>query len=285
MGTRIEISTAIYIGGVYADKLIAQELYIDAFQANSVLRLGRMCRALRLCYNDLKEYYRTLNVKATPTTRHLYPNPLPAEGYDPVPALTYLCKLSHGGICIPVIQEGSNEQEDTERPYAIYRAKMTNSDGELDVVVKFTATYNEKAHQLLVTKQLAPRLHYFARLVGGHCMVVTDYVVSLPLSDCPEQKNYLDVLKRVESAVQVLHGENLVFGDLRPQNIVLHPEEGAMLIDFDLAGMHGVDRYPATFDTSRYSKDVHRNGIMDKEHDIFMIAELRKILERENSAI
>ncbi|EGN96498.1 hypothetical protein SERLA73DRAFT_186261 [Serpula lacrymans var. lacrymans S7.3] len=284
-GSRVEISTAMFIGGVYMDKLISQDLYIDAFQAKMVLHVGRMCQALRLCYNDLKEYYRALDLKAAPTTGHLYPSPLPARDYDTIPALKYMCKLSHGGQCIQVMQEERREEADAERPYAIYRAKMIDSDGEADVVVKFTARYNKAAHKLLETEQLAPRLRYFARLISDHCMVVTDYVESLPLSDCPKQKNYLDILDRVERAVQLLHRGDLVFGDLRPQNIVLHPNEGAMLIDFDFAGTHGVDRYPASFDTSRHHRDVRRHGIMDKEHDIFMISELRKILERANKSV
>ncbi|KAL5520789.1 hypothetical protein ACEPAF_2792 [Sanghuangporus sanghuang] len=278
-GTRIEISTAVYIGGVYADKLISQELYIDAFQANTILRLGRIAMALRHCYNELNDHYRFLDLKADPTARHLYPDPLPAEGSAKVPTLEYTGKLTHGGLCIPVVQKDrSDTLAEDERPYGRYRAKMVDLDDRVDVVVKFTARYNEAAHRLLEEVELAPKLHYFARLVSGHCMVVMDYIDSPPLSDSLKQKNYLDICERVGEAMQLLHNKKLVFGDLRPQNIVLDAEKRPLLIDFDFTGTHGVDRYPASWDTKEHHPDVRRHGIMYKEHDDFLLEKLKRLL-------
>ncbi|KAL5514693.1 hypothetical protein ACEPAG_2009 [Sanghuangporus baumii] len=257
MGTRIEISTAVYIGGLYADKLISQELYIDAFQSRTILRLGRIAMALRHCYGELDDHYRFLALGADPTTRHLYPDPLPVEGSGPVPILEYMGKLTHGGQCIPVVKgDRSDKEAERERPYAIYRAKMDDLDGRVDVVVKFTARYNETAHRLLEEAELAPKLRYFARLVSGHCMVVMDYVDSPPLSDSPKQENFLDICERVGEAIQLLHNKKLVFGDLRPQNIVLDAKKRALLIDFDFTGTHGVDRYPASWDTKEHHPDA-----------------------------
>ena len=283
MGTRIEISTAVYIGGVYMDKLISQELYIDAFQSRTILRLGRLCTALRHCYDELNNHYRFLSLDAEPNTRHFYPVPLPVEGSDSVPSLEYLGKLTHGGQCVPVVHAGRDDQlAEDERPYAIYHAKMANADGEqVDVVVKFTARYNGTAHRLLESAQLAPKLRYFAHLVSGHYMVVMDFIDYPPLSDKPKQENYLGICLRVGEAVKLLHERNLVFGDLRPQNIVLDPNNGMgpLLIDFDVCGTHGVDRYPASWNTRKHHPEVLRNGIMVKEHDIFLLHDLRKVLE------
>ncbi|KAL5514697.1 hypothetical protein ACEPAG_2013 [Sanghuangporus baumii] len=279
MGTRIEISTAMYIGGLYADKLISQELYIDAFQANTILRLGRIAIALRHCYNELNDHYKSLDLRADPTIRHLYPDPLPIEGSGRLPTLEYMGKLSHGGLCIPVIQQDRRDTlSEDERPYGRYRAKMVDLDGRVDVVVKFAARYNEAAHRLLEEAKLAPKLHYFARLVSGHCMVVMDYIDSPPLSDSLKQENYLEICERVGEAVVLLHEKNLVFGDLRPQNIVLDTKRRPLLIDFDFTGVHGVDRYPASWDTQEYHPDVRRHGIMYKEHDDFLLNKLRRLL-------
>ncbi|KAL5497854.1 hypothetical protein ACEPAH_2785 [Sanghuangporus vaninii] len=256
MGTRIEISTAVYIGGLYADKLISQELYIDAFQSRTILRLGRIATALRHCYGELDDHYRFLDLEADPTTRHLYPDLLPVEGSGPVPILVYMGKLTHGGQRIPVVQgDRSDKGAERERPYATYRAKMVDLDGRVDFVVKFTARYNEAAHRLLEGAELAHKLRYFTRL-----------------------KNYLDICERVGEAMQLLHNKELVFGDLRSQNIVLDAKKRPLLIDFDFTGTHGVDRYPASWDTKEHHPDVRRHDVMYKEHDDFLLDKLKRLL-------
>ena len=53
---------------------------------------------------------------------------------------------------------------------AIYVATLSNTGQE--VVVKFTARYNEVAHRLLADSQLAPTLHFCGRVVGNLYMVV-----------------------------------------------------------------------------------------------------------------
>jgi hypothetical protein len=51
----------------------------------------------------------------------------------------------------------------------------------------------------------------------------------------------------IRSAVKVLHGAGLVFGDLRLTTIVIDTtggREGALLTDFDWVGLHGQAQYP-----------------------------------------
>ena len=247
------------------------------------MRLGRLCMALRHCYSEINDHYRFLSLDADPSTRHFYPVPLPVEGSEPVPSLEYMGKLTHGGQCVPVVQRGRGDKiAEDERPFAIYRAKMPDAEGErVDVVVKFTTRYNDVAHKLLGEAHLAPKLRYFAPLVSGHYMVVMDFIDHPPLSDRPKQDNYLDICQRVGEAVELLHKHDLVFGDLRPQNIILDPANGnrPLLIDFDFTGTHGVDRYPASWNTKKHHPEVRRNGIMAKEHDIFLLNDLKKVLE------
>ena len=157
MGTCLETWTAVFIDGVFVDKLFSQEFYLDAFQAKSVLRLGRICSALKHCYDEVKRHYRSINVEAEPTDEHQYPRPLPVEGSGAVPKLKYIGKLSHSGKCIPVVQEEDSEPEAVrERPYAIYRAKLVEKDGEVDIVIKFATRYNADALRLLHGQGLHP---------------------------------------------------------------------------------------------------------------------------------
>ena len=57
MGTRLEVSTAIFTNGIYSDKLLSEEFCIDAWQSTTVLRVGRIFKALSLALAELREYY------------------------------------------------------------------------------------------------------------------------------------------------------------------------------------------------------------------------------------
>lgn len=285
MGTRLEISTAIYTDGVYVDKLFSEDFSIDAWQSETVLRVGRIFKALSLAIAELLEYYQTLvdDPNPQPTTRHLYPDPLPVEGEGvQIPQLEYLGRLSHAGR---LLHEEKAEVQLLERPYGLYRAKMVTgkSDERVDVVVKFTVRYNEEAHLMLAEKGLAPTLHFCKPLAGGMYMVIMEYAEGAPLFRA-KPGDVQNVYKDVAKALELLHERDLVFGDLRIQNILREPRRGgAMLIDFDWVGKHKVDRYPASWnkDDKKWAPEVDRRVLMDKKHDIFMLAKLKEHLKIE----
>ena len=52
----------------------------------------------------------------------------------------------------------------------------TLGDTNKEVIVKFTARYNEVAHRLLADADLAPKLHFCERVIGNLYMVVMDRV-------------------------------------------------------------------------------------------------------------
>ncbi|KAL5532742.1 hypothetical protein ACEPAF_4516 [Sanghuangporus sanghuang] len=276
-GSRLEISTAVFTDGIYSDKLLSEDFYIDAWQSETVLRVGRIFKALSLAIEELREYYEPFSegLEMEATIAHVYPNPLPCEGYH-IPRLTYIGKLSHTG---ELLDEKDKKAVRLERPYALYRARMIQdgSDDEVDVVVKFTVRYHEQAHRILEQKELAPRLHSCIPLVGDMYMVIMDYIKNTSLyltkPEDPEK-----VLSDVKTAVDLLHAQDLVFGDLRVQNIVLKPKGKAMLIDFDWVGKHNVDRYPASWNkgAGKWSPSVNRRVLMDKAHDTFMLDKLRR---------
>ncbi|TFY76761.1 hypothetical protein EWM64_g7249 [Hericium alpestre] len=276
MGTRLEISSAIFTDGVYVDKLVSQELFIDAWQSETVLRLGRIFKALSHAMTALTSYYDNLQADADCT--YLYPCPLSAVEGLHIPKLKYLGKLSRQGEIIAICRNTVGSEEDlgsrTERRYALYRATMQGDDpaDKMDVVVKFAVSYNEKAHRLLADKGLAPTLHFHAPLVGGMHMVVMDYIHG---SRPPQkQQDYEDV----EKAISLLHNEDMVFGDIRKPNIIAKPNGGAMLIDFDWVGKHQVSKYPASWsiDDTRLDAGVTRRGLMDKKHDTILLEGLKK---------
>lgn len=46
MGTQLEISIGIYTDGVCVDKLLSEDLYLDAWQSDTVLRVCRIFMAV-----------------------------------------------------------------------------------------------------------------------------------------------------------------------------------------------------------------------------------------------
>ncbi|EJD00497.1 uncharacterized protein FOMMEDRAFT_159204, partial [Fomitiporia mediterranea MF3/22] len=175
-------------------------------------------------------------IPRTLSNAHWFPSPLPTDERQNIPSLTYLGKLSHTG---ELVNEQDNEEVRQERPYALYRAKMRQggSGDEVNVVVKFTAHYHEDAHRMLAEEQLAPTLHFCIHLFGDMYMVIMDYVEGTSLYFTQEElRDREKIYNDVERAVKLLHEQDLVFGDLRVQNIVSRPDGGAMLIDFDWAG-------------------------------------------------
>ena len=84
----------------------------------------------------------------------------------------------------------------------------------------------------------------------------------------------------VKKAVKILHEANMVFGDLRTPNIMcVSTGTGrmrAMLVDFDWAGVHGRDRYPATMNSqlNEWAPGMVRDGVMLKDHDLGMLEKL-----------
>lgn len=141
----------------------------------------------------------------------------------------------------------------------------------------FTENYNEDAHRLLADNNppLAPALYHCMRVVGGLYMVVMECMSSVKilhrffvpphLSPLPD----VDVIRRdLTRALDLLHGKDFVFDNLRPPNVLYSPEENrAFLIDFDWVGKHEEDRYFTCLNTGGPGLGVHQWEIMKKPHD------------------
>ena len=104
-------------------------------------------------------------------------------------------------------------------------------------------------------------------------MVVMEYVPeskgrSLYLAPLPSPLA-LEVIQRgIGQALDLLHNEGLVFGDLREGNMLylLEGEGRVLLVDFDGVGEDGKDRYSATLNPEA-DLGVVRWQIMERVHD------------------
>ena len=259
-------------GAVFADKLICQRLTDPIFLGprhstvgdltpldEGQRKVAQLIRALSKGLGVLKRFYQTL----TPSRGHpSVPSRPQFQFYDDLRTgerhhLLYIERL------VPEYPEKT-----------IFRATSVHPGGTTaEVVVKFTRRYGRDGHIKLAEESLAPALR-FCELVPavGMIVVVMDYVSSDPTQQGNLQEMWKEGLKK---GVELLHGHNLVFGDLRLPNLLMY--KGAiMFIDFDWCGEDGVARYPGDICGDHdWHPDVGRNRIMKKEHDNYMLEKLQ----------
>jgi hypothetical protein len=258
-------------GGIMVDQAIVQPLteYIclagDPDLESRVRYVAKVFHALASGLDTLRRFYDTLAPSTSPVldrnVKFPYTVSYTDNGNETV-EFSYICRV---------------------QPNAKWRALFeAKTQDEKRLVVKFTRKYNPDAHRLLATRGLAPQLHYVGPHAGGLTMVVMDYIHRTTY-DADHLSE--DVLKDIEEAVDLLHSEDLVFGDLRLPNIVVVDREDspsnerwAMLVDFDWCSLDGEGTYPATLndnDDMQWHEEVKRGGVMRKSHDLHLLERLR----------
>jgi hypothetical protein len=226
---RLEISIAVCVGSIYVSKLLALDLSLGFHASDNIVRLARVFKALSLCRVDLQKYYDEVNNLTSPRLSCLYPSPTPVDPSKALPKLVYQQFLSRTGQPTSTLLDLGNTTT------AMYIATLDDTTQE--VVVKFTARYNEAAHRILAEAQLAPKLHFCERVVGGLYMVVMDRVDGKSIWQLREEETPVPavVSKVVERAVRLLHEKNIVIGDLRDPNILYVASKGQVkVVSFSL---------------------------------------------------
>ncbi|KAG9095484.1 hypothetical protein FRC06_009758, partial [Ceratobasidium sp. 370] len=160
---------------------------------------------------------------------------------------------------------------------AVFKARTMETTSRA-IVVKFTRCYNGHAHKLSAEHGYAPKLLFdgsrhpgFPR-PAGLLMMVMEYIVEVPRGP-----SYDEAYPTLRAALDLLHEQGLVFGDLRPLNVLvpkrpIGQEAKAMLIDFDWCGTDGEDRYPWDINQEIIWADgVGPGTLMYKRQDDFML--------------
>ena len=295
MGNLLEIGVATYTDGPYYNLLFSERLHLGFHSERNLLRLARAFAATRRVIADLQMFYQPALLAQGSITR-LFPAPLPVPTYTGVvPSLTFTHRLSRTGEIVVLAEDEATRQSGV---YLATMARPRNTDDDTvisssadaladasEVVVKFTARYNPEAHRLLAAGGLAPILHACVPVCGGLFMVVMDRVPGEMAVEAVARGELLpyDIYKDIRDAIALLHSNDLVFGDLRIQNIMVIPgvsgsdsdaRARGMLIDIDWVGTHGVGRYPASLDNGLadwMSSGIQRYGTMDKAQDLVML--------------
>ena len=228
---------------------------------------------------SLRQDYKILNPSDIPVHTSVMPYPMfqanmSTEEKAVTDRLSYVSWLDYSG----------RKSDDFRR--ALYRGTLDDQP----VVIKFCEKYCERAHRLLADAGYAPKLHLCTTVVGGFVMVVMDYVAGETVfrkfrredeGAYSELELPSHVRDRIQAAIVILHGADLVFGDLRRPNVLLRSKDkgiqgmGATLVDFDWAGEVGQVHYPLLLNQSGdidWAPGVVAGGLIKKEHDNAMLA-------------
>lgn len=250
VGTLFSVSGLIFVNGhVVSQRLTDWHAQLPATLGTEtaswlrpdeipVARAAQKLRALRNCLDITERYYAAIQVP------HLTaPQLLPAPHFSTFQAdnqtstLVYTARL---GV------------DDMNSPHrALFRAIATDKTGRTTrVVVKFTSSYGKEAHQHMVQHRAAPQLLYCAKeaTVGGLVVVVMEYVDGLTYAENRDKVSE-EAITALKTKLHNLHEKSLVFGDLRPPNVIIS-EGRLVLIDFDWSGKEGEVHYPLSLNES-----------------------------------
>src|SRR6266481_2191846 len=276
------------------NKVITQQLTeytwirLGLWQDTQLPQVGHLLWALSNAIKTLKYYYQSVNVShLTMPTKFLKPSPNtdPEQSPDTTQHLFLYCQS------YPAASGQVNFKYTgcLKMRTPIFTAIQ---DDRKEIVVKFVDQYNVKAHRLLANSNLAPKLYYvdeqltqcqaegLSPLVPHLKMVVMEWEPSLPAdaafaTTATEKPQTEHFLQDVTNAIEILQQENLVFGDLRPTNIlVVRPLKQAKLIDFDWCGEDRRDIYPASlndWEDIEWPTGVGQHAIMQPSHDNVML--------------
>ena len=273
-GNRLVVSTAIFTNRIYADELLSIKLHLGSHGSDNVRRVARVFMAINKATIELRKLYEFPPTNSLPQIGAMWPGPTldPPQSTTKLPELEFFSKINRAnGTALQIINE------DNER-HAMYLARMKiGTSGDQDVVfVKFAVNYNEYAHRLLAQHNLAPALHFCARVVGDMYMVVMEYIpkargrdLHSATSDSPPLEVAPAVVERdVTKALKLLHDEKLVFGDLREINMLYLTERGGrvLLVDFDGVGRDGEDTFSCSLNPET-GLGVDRGQVMEQAHD------------------
>lgn len=230
------------LGAVFTDGLIVQRLtdYIwvgldSVLNEAHISRVARIFYALKNGLDRLKSYYEKVQLLGdVPADSRYFPSITAYSVGNEIVRFKYVGFLEDGPDCTTL------------------RAQ-TLTDPPLDIVVKFVDRYGERAHRLLAEDGLAPELLYCGppRLnkedpsYDSLSMIVMGFVEGETLAKSKlDEETAERVRSRLEEALQLLHDNGLVFGDVRSPNVMITPAKDVKLIDFNWAGEEGQARYP-----------------------------------------
>jgi hypothetical protein len=144
------------------------------------------------------------------------------------------------------------------------------------VIIKFTRLYSIDAH---MNCTLAPKIVYWNWLPGGWIVIIMHKVAGemfhIWKPSHPKQ-SISKVRAKVKASLKELHAAGFVHGDIRPNNIMVQPDNSVRIIDFEWAGKIGEATYPLFMNhvDVDWPAGATDGGKIMAEHDLQMCAKL-----------
>jgi serine/threonine protein kinase len=262
------------LGAVIIDGVIVQRLtdYIwvgldSVLNESHITRVARAFNALRASLKKLTSYYESLDRGNLHDDLRYFPSITAYPVGNGRANFKYVGFLENSPDCITL------------------RAR-TEAMPPQDVVVKFADRYGERAHRILADHGYAPKLLYCGSpqlhkdepSYQSIFMVVMEYADGNTFAVAKQnmsQGSVETVQLAVREALKVLHDHSLVFGDLRPPNVMIASDGKVKLIDFNWAGEEDQVKYPSIISPHiAWPRGVGALAVIRREHDLDMLRNL-----------
>ncbi|KAG7091361.1 hypothetical protein E1B28_010403 [Marasmius oreades] len=295
--TSFEVCLTVMTHALLVDNDFKMDIRGGLHLDKDILMVARALTILADGLQDLKKYYNDVQIQGDKRADYPFPSPicqdtLKLPTYGP---LSFLERLSPSDIfTVPdVIRPDVVQKQSTADRFKysmrLFRAMMPD---KTVVIVKSTPTYNPDAHELLAAEDLAPKLLYYTKVVGDWWMIVMEY-----LDQAQNAYTYLlnsltlslphSVYDDVKTALRKLHEKDIVFGDVRLQNIMVAADKKradrvrGYLVEFDWCGVEGEARYPITMSDLKVYREtgMHAYGKMLMYHDTELLEGLTHLFD------
>ena len=169
------------------------------------------------------------NIYTLLQSRHSSPRLSPSIGPDDFEPLGFLGKGEFGEVFLV-------EHRDSHRLFAMKRIAKSGKD--LSTYIKTERAVLEKLQHPFIV-----RLHW-AFQTSSHLFLVLDYCPAGDMNELIQKEGGLNedlsrfFLCEIALAVEAIHNENVIYRDLKPDNIVIDSEGHIRLTDFGLAKMN-----------------------------------------------
>ncbi|TFY75088.1 hypothetical protein EWM64_g8926 [Hericium alpestre] len=284
------------LGCVLTSGVIAQRLtnlfFLDNDRAGdaAVLHAAHIFHSLRLALDHLDRYYRDLTPPSEPNEDRFSPSiNTYISGGGRLVKFRYMEPLRKGMTCMTFRAVVVS----TDKGHAAAAGQGKAGEEELpgveegqEIVVKFAERYGDDAHRLLARQRLAPELYYCGPIspdrslhYGTRCMVVMEHIEGRMVAELVEQGELSKTLRaRISEAVELLHENQMVHGDIRGQKMMIRvegEEEKVKVLKFDWAGQEKEVRYPPYLSKDiKWVDGVEAFALILREHDREMLKRL-----------
>ncbi|KAL8021048.1 putative protein kinase-like domain superfamily [Plasmopara halstedii] len=155
----------------------------------------------------------------------------------------------------------------TRKYVNIKRNVYSNSLGKIVKIVE--GRYGDTVHRFCAARGNAPPL-LSCELVSPNCIWWRVEMEEWKLKSITEAINPDDAQSQLKLLLDELRANNFVHGDLRPPNVFLHgSQEKVVLVDFDWAGVAGVDVYPHGMNPDiDWPEGAYGGAKLDPAHDL-----------------